>query len=94
MDGRGPAGRGGKSPSREKPAGIRPRVPALVKREVSDSREEAAEAMEDMKRMEYRGFDKSKLNSSRKQLRKEARAGKKKNKAEHQVDFILNSVYV
>lgn len=77
-------------PGSEKPGGIRPRVPAMVKREVADSREEEAGTGEDTKRMQYRGFDKSKLNASRKQQRKEARQGKKKNRAEHQVCARLN----
>ena len=65
-------------------AAPRPRVPALVKREVADSRDgEGAE--EDTARLQYRGFDKSKLNASRKQQRKEARQDKKKGKAEHQM---------
>jgi len=64
-------------------AAPRPRVPALVKREVADSRDgEGAE--EDTARLQYRGFDKSKLNASRKQQRKEARVNKKEGKAEHQ----------
>ena len=67
------------------PAGVRPRVPAVVKREVAESREEDEDAAEDTTRMQYRGFDKSKLNASRKQQRKEARMGKKQHKAAHQV---------
>jgi hypothetical protein len=68
-------------------AAPRPRVPALVKREVADSREEEEEG-EDTQRLQYRGFDKSKLNASRKQQRKEARMNKKKGKADHQVSAI------
>jgi nucleolar MIF4G domain-containing protein 1 len=63
-------------------AAYKPRMPAMVKREVAENGEEALE--EDAKRMEYRGFDKSKLNASRKQQRKEARMMKKKGRAEKQ----------
>ena len=73
--GNAPAARG------SRPEKIRPRVPALVKREVAESRDE-----EDTKRMAYRGFDKSKLNASRKQKRKEAREMKKLSKAQRQQD--------
>ena len=75
QSGNAPAARGGR------PEKIRPRVPALVKREVAESRDE-----EDTKRMAYRGFDKSKLNASRKQKRKEARDMKKLSKAQRQQD--------
>ncbi len=61
---------------------IRPRMPALVKREVKEGGDEDDE--EDTSRMQYRGFDKSKLNASRKQQRMEARMGKKQKRAEHQ----------
>ena len=66
------------------PAGVRPRVPAMVKREVAESREADEDGAEDTTRLQYRGFDKSKLNASRKQQRKEARVSKKQHKAEHQ----------
>lgn len=58
----------------------------MVKREVASSREEE-EAGEDTQRLQFRGFDKSKLNASRKQQRKEARMNKKKGKADHQVSI-------
>ena len=56
----------------------------MVKREVADSREADEDGAEDTTRLQFRGFDKSKLNASRKQQRKEARMSKKQHKAEHQ----------
>jgi hypothetical protein len=81
----GPSGRGGsRGGGSGAPSGVRPRVPAMVKREVADSREADEDGAEDTTRLQYRGFDKSKLNASRKQQRKEARVSKKQHKAEHQ----------
>lgn len=59
-------------------------MPAMVKREVADSREADEDGAEDTTRLQYRGFDKSKLNATRKHKRKEARVSKKQHKAEHQ----------
>ena len=58
----------------------RPRMPALVKREMNN--EEGDD--EDTSRMNYKGFDKAKLQSSRKAARKEKRMAKKQNKQQHQ----------
>ena len=56
----------------------------MVKREVADSREADEDGAEDTTRLQYRGFDKSKLNATRKHKRTEARVSKKQHKAEHQ----------
>jgi len=65
---------------------IRPRMPALVKREVRQEEDAAddGESKEDLARLQFRGFDKGKLNKSRKAERKEMRKNKKQGKQTHQ----------
>eukprot|EP00960_Hanusia_phi_P034150 750875-Hanusia_phi.AAC.1 len=58
----------------------RPRMPALVKREMKNEDDEG----EDTTRLNFKGFDKAKLQSSRKAARKEKRMAKKQHKQLHQ----------
>ena len=60
----------------------KPRIPALVRHEV-ENKELRNQAEEDS-RMSYRGYEKSKLHSSRKAARKMQREQKKRHKQEHQ----------
>lgn len=61
----------------------KPRIPALVRHEVEGK--EQKNQVQDDARMSYRGYEKSKLHSSRKIQRKMLREQKKRHKQEHQM---------
>jgi hypothetical protein len=62
----------------------KPRIPAVVRHELEDKEHRASSDPQDDSRLSYRGFEKSKLHSSRKAARKMQREQKKHQKQEHQ----------